>query len=91
MAKKLYVGNVSFDMSDDELKEAFSEFGEVVSATIVKDRVSGRSRGFGFVEFTDEQSAQDAKGAMNGKSVMGRMLKIDDAIEQRPRSDRQSY
>ena len=91
MAKKLYVGNVSFDMSDDELKEAFSEFGEIVSATIVTDRVSGRSRGFGFVEFTDEPSAQAAKEAMNGKSVMGRMLKVDDAIEQRPRSDRQRF
>ena len=83
MAKKLYVGNLSFDMTDEELQAAFSEFGEIVSATIVRDRISGRSRGFGFVEFSSEEEAQSAKGAMNGKDVKGRALKVDEAREQR--------
>jgi cold-inducible RNA-binding protein len=83
MGRKLYVGNVSFDMTDQELKEAFDEFGEVVSAEVIKDRISGRSRGFGFVEFADEESAQKAKEAMNGKELKGRALKVDEAREQR--------
>ena len=83
MAKKLYIGNLSFDMSDEDLNEAFSEFGEIVSATVVKDRVSGRSRGFGFVEFAEEESAQSAKEAMNGKELKGRSLKVDSAREQK--------
>ena len=83
MGKKLYVGNVSFDMTDEDLEGAFSEFGEIVSAVIVKDRISGRSRGFGFVEFSSEESAQNAKAAMNGKDVKGRALKVDEAREQR--------
>ena len=83
MAKKLYVGNLNFDIVDDELREAFSEFGEIVSAIIVRDRISGRSRGFGFVEFGDEESAQKAKEGMNGKDIGGRALKVDDAKEQR--------
>ena len=82
MAKKLYVGNLSFDMTDEELEETFSEFGEVVSAVIVKDRVSGRSRGFGFVEFSAEENAQAAREALNGKSVKGRELRIDEARDQ---------
>lgn len=88
MGKKLYIGNLNFDTTDEELERAFSEFGEVVSAVVVKDRVSGRSRGFGFVEFTEEQSAQDAKAAMNGKDLSGRPLRVDEAREQRrERSD----
>jgi cold-inducible RNA-binding protein len=82
MSKKLYIGNLSFNMTDDELKSAFSEFGEVVSASVVKDRVSGRSRGFGFVEYTNEESAQKAREAMNGKSYNGRALRVDEARDQ---------
>ena len=67
MAKKLYVGNLSFDMLDEDLEQAFAEYGEIVSVVIVKDRDSGRSRGFGFVEFADEESAQKAKQALDGK------------------------
>jgi RNA recognition motif-containing protein len=83
MGSKLYVGNLSFTMTDQDLQEAFSEFGEIVSATVVKDRSSGRSRGFGFVEFSNEESAQSAKDAMDGKEVKGRKLKVDEAKEQR--------
>ena len=83
MGKKLYVGNLSFDMTDEDLQEAFAEFGEVTSAVIIKDRISGRSRGFGFVEFSDDESAKNAKEAMDGKEVKGRALKVDEAREQR--------
>lgn len=83
MGKKLYIGNLNFDTTDEELEAAFSEFGELVSAMVVKDRVSGRSRGFGFVEFTDDESAKNAKEAMNGKEISGRPLRVDEAREQR--------
>ena len=83
MGKKLYIGNLNFDTTDEELEAAFSEFGSVVSAIVVKDRVSGRSRGFGFVEFTDDDSAKNAKEGMNGKEVSGRPLRVDEAREQR--------
>ena len=83
MARKLYIGNLSFDVADEELEAAFSEFGEIVSATVVRDRISGRSRGFGFVEFADEESADKAKADLNGKEIKGRAIRIDDAREQR--------
>ena len=85
MAKKLYVGNLSFDVGDAELEQAFSEYGEIVSAVVVKDRDTDRSRGFGFVEFAQEADAQKAKEAMNGKELGGRTLKVDDAKEPRNR------
>jgi RNA recognition motif-containing protein len=93
MGNKLYVGNLSFDMTDEELRDAFSEFGEIVSAVVVKDRISGRSRGFGFVEFSNEESAQNAKGAMNDKEIKGRALKVDEARDQRRdrKSDDEGY
>lgn len=82
MAKKLYIGNLKFGMTDQDLKEAFADFGEIVSATIIKDKVSGRSKGFGFIEFANEADAQKAKTNMNGKEVQGRALRIDDAKSQ---------
>ena len=72
-------------MGDAELEQAFSEYGEVVSAVVVKDRDTNRSRGFGFVEFAQEADAQKAKEAMNGKELGGRTLKVDDAKEPRNR------
>jgi cold-inducible RNA-binding protein len=83
MGKKLYIGNLSFDVNEEELEKAFSQYGEVASAVIIKDSVSGRSKGFGFVEFAQEDSAQKAKDEMNGKELGGRMLKVDEAREQR--------
>ena len=95
MGKKLYVGNLSFDVNDEELEKNFSEFGEIVSAIIIKDPVSGRSKGFGFVEFSDEDSAKKAKEGMDGKEVSGRTLKVDEAREQReqrkPRDNDSGY
>ena len=86
MGSKLYVGNLSFDTTDQELEQAFSEHGEVVSATVVRDRDTDRSRGFGFVEFAQDEDAQKAKEAMNGKELGGRTLKVDEANPQRERS-----
>ena len=87
MAKKLYVGNLNFDLSDQEFEQAFSKYGQIVSAVIIKDHETGRSKGFGFVEFTDEAGAQRAKTAMNDTPLMGRPLKVDDARDRRTRSN----
>ncbi len=83
MAKKLYVGNLSFDTTDQELEAIFAEHGEVVSATVVTDRYTNKSRGFGFVEFADEESAKKAQEAVNGQDVGGRALRVDEAKEPR--------
>jgi RNA recognition motif-containing protein len=90
MGSKLYVGNLNFDTTDQELEQSFSEYGEIVSAIVVRDRDTDRSRGFGFVEFSQEADAQKAKEAMNGKELAGRMLKVDDAREPRNRDRRSS-
>ena len=79
MGSKLYVGNLSFDTTDQELEQSFSEHGEVASAVVVRDRDTDRSRGFGFVEFVEQADAQKAKEAMNGKELGGRTLKVDEA------------
>ena len=86
MGSKLYVGNLSFDTTDQDLEQAFSEYGEIVSAIVVRDRDTDRSRGFGFVEFAQEADAQKAKEAMNGKEIGGRALKVDEARAPRERS-----
>ena len=83
MAKKLYVGNLTFNMTDRELEEAFAEFGEILSATVVKDRISGRSKGFGFVEFANDEDADKAREALDGKEIKGRAVRIDQASDQR--------
>ena len=83
MTKKLYVGNLAFATTSDDLRDAFSEFGTVSSATVITDRETGRSRGFGFVEMED--GAEQAIEAMNGKELGGRTLNVNEA---RPREDR---
>jgi RNA recognition motif-containing protein len=91
MGRKLYVGNLSFDVNDQELEQAFSEHGQVTSATVIMDRYTGRSRGFGFVEFAQDEDAQKAKEAMNGKELKGRAIKVDDARDTKDRDrDRRS-
>jgi len=79
MNKKLYIGNLDYDTSEEELKEAFSEAGEVEDANIITDRNTGRSRGFGFVEMGSEEEAEKAIELMDGKEFEGRTLKVDEA------------
>jgi len=83
---KLYVGNLSYQTSENELREIFSQHGEVVSATLVMDRETGRPRGFGFVEFADASSAKAAIEALNGANVGGRDLTVNEARPREPRS-----
>jgi len=85
MGTNVYVGNLSFDISSEQLEEMFSEFGEVVSANVITDRDTGRSRGFGFVEMGNEESAKQAIEALNGKEVGDRALTVNEA---RPRENR---
>jgi cold-inducible RNA-binding protein len=85
MAKKLYVGNLAHSMSDKDLKELFEQHGTVVSAQIIIDRDTGRSKGFGFVEMSSDTEAAAAIGALNGKEAVGRTLTVNEA---RPREDR---
>ena len=86
MGNKLYVGNLSFDTTDQDLEAAFSKHGEVSSASVVRDRDTDRSRGFGFVEFSQEADARKAKEAMNGADLGGRELKVDEAKPPREKS-----
>lgn len=88
MAKKLYVGNLSYDTTQDGLKELFSQAGEVASAAVISDKFSGRSKGFGFVEFANDEEAVKAIEMFNGKELDGRTLKVDEARPMEKRDDR---
>ena len=79
MSKKLYVGNLSFDVTQDRLQEMFAPFGGVQSAQLISDRDTGRSKGFGFVEMGTDQEAEAAIAAMNGQMVDGRSLTVNEA------------
>ncbi len=79
MGTKLYVGNISWGIKDDALKAAFEEAGTVVSATIIADRMSGRSKGFGFVEMGSPEEAEKAIEMWNGKELDGRELVVNEA------------
>jgi RNA recognition motif-containing protein len=81
----IYVGNLSYSMSEDELRDAFGAFGEVSSVKILMDRETGRSRGFGFVEMPNQGDGEKAIAQLNGKEVGGRPLRINEA---RPREQR---
>jgi len=83
--KKIYVGNLSFQLSDQELEALFAEHGQVNSAVIIMDRNTGRSRGFGFVEMEDDAAAMAAIQALNGKEVQGRALNVNEARPREPR------
>ena len=85
MATKLYVGNLSFQTTSDELKDHFAQAGTVESASVVEDRMTGRSRGFGFVEMATPEEAAAAIEQFNGKEFAGRNLTVNEA---RPRTDR---
>ena len=88
MAKKLYVGGLSYDTTEDGLREAFAQAGSVVSATIILDRMSGRSKGFGFVEYGTDEEANAAIEMWNGKELDGRRLTVNEARPMTPRAPR---
>ncbi len=83
--KKIYVGNLSFDTTEEQLRELFAAHGTVNSVAVITDRMSGRSRGFGFVEMEDDGEASAAIAGVNGTELDGRTLTVNEA---RPRSDR---
>lgn len=86
MGKKLYVGNLSYDVTKNDLEQMFAAHGAVTSAQVITDRETQRSKGFGFVEMSSDQEAQSAIAALNGKSVGGRALTVNEARPQEPRS-----
>jgi len=86
MEKRLFVGNLPYGFGESELETAFSEHGTVVSAVVLCDRETGRSRGFGFVELETEEMAEAAQSAMDGFEIDGRRLRVNEA---QPRGDRQ--
>ena len=75
----IYAGNLSWELNEDELRQLFEEFGEVSSASIIKDKFSGRSKGFGFIEMPNKEEAESAINSLNGKEVKGRNLKVNEA------------
>lgn len=85
MAQKLFVGGLPFAVDDDQLKQMFASFGDIVSAVVIKDRDTGRSKGFGFVEFSDDSAAKAAVAEMDGKEVEGRNITVNEARPQQPR------
>lgn len=89
MATKLYVGNLPYNVTDVDLRELFKDYGTVESASVISDRDSGRSKGFGFVEFNSDEEAKAAIEALNGKDYNGRNLVVNEARprEERPRRD----
>jgi len=88
VANKLYVGNLSYRTEQESLRSLFTQFGEVVSATILSDRDTGQSRGFGFVEMADQNAANAAVQGLNGSEFEGRTLKVNEARERSNRDDR---
>ena len=80
----IYVGNLAYEVTDDDLRQAFEAFGQVASAKVVTDKLSARSRGFGFVEMPDDDEAKEAIGGMDGEDLKGRRIKVSEA---RPRPE----
>lgn len=85
MASNLYVGNLSYETTDETLRTLFAEYGEIESVNLITDRYTGRSRGFAFVEMVTDEAAQEAITGLTGKSVDGRDIRVDKA---KPRADR---
>src|SRR6185369_3655402 len=85
MAKKLFVGGIPWATTSDDLKQLFSQYGTVASATVITDKMTGRSRGFGFVEFENDEEATAAESALNNTDYQGRTLVVKEA---RPMEDR---
>lgn len=90
MPSKIYVGNLSYSTTDETLKNTFTNYGEVVSAVIIRDRYTQQSKGFGFVEMSDEQAAEAAIGGLNNQELDGRRLRVNHA-ENKPRDQKRSF
>jgi RNA recognition motif-containing protein len=86
MDRRLFVGNLPFSVEDNDLEQAFADHGTVVSAIVIRDRETGRSRGFGFVEMETEEDAESAVGALDGSELDGRRLRVNAA---QPKGDHQ--
>lgn len=86
MVKKIFVGNIPFSATEQDIKNLFSEYGEIESLKIITDRLTGQSRGFGFIEMETEDDAQKAISALNGKPFMGKTLTVAEARPQQQRS-----
>jgi len=89
MEKRLFVGNLPFSVGEEDLESSFSDHGTVVSAVIIRDRETGQSRGFGFVEMETEEMAETAQGALDGFEVDGRKWRVNEA-QPRQRQERRS-
>ncbi len=86
MGNKLFVGNLSWDTTDQSLQDAFGQFGEITEAKVITDRDTGRSRGFGFVTFADDAAAEKASSVLDGSTLDGRSIKVNEAQPRRERS-----
>ena len=91
MAKKLYVGGIPYSTTEDELKAAFAEIGEVTSSAIIIDKMTGRSKGFGFIEMANDADADKAITEMNGKDFQGRTLTVNEARPLEERAPRREF
>ena len=85
MAKKIYVGNLSYSTTEETLRNQFSQFGEVVSVAIIMDKMTNRSKGFGFVEMAEDGAAVEAISTLNQKEIDGRKVRVNEAEERKPR------
>ena len=91
MSQKIYVGNLSFSVTNDDLKSKFEQYGNVASANVIMDRDSGRSKGFGFVEMSNSNEANDAITSLNGSDMQGRAMTVNEAKPQAPRERTGGY
>ena len=87
MSMKLYVGGLAYSVTESELEALFAEYGKVTSSAVIKDRDTGKSKGFGFIEMSDDTEAKAAMAALNGKDVSGRSIMVNEA---RPQEDRRT-
>ncbi len=90
MSKKIYVGNLSYNTGEDQLSDIFAQYGTVLSAKIIVDRETNRSKGFGFIEMEEDDAAEAAISALNNQEIDGRNLRVNEAIE-RERRPRDNY
>jgi len=90
MQKKLFVGGIPYSLEQEEIRDLFSQYGEVTSATIIRDRVTNQSRGFGFVEMSTEEQAAEAMRKLNGMVIGGRRIVVDESKPQEKRGLRET-